>query len=101
MTHVLQLECAILRKRLDASRRTHDDVRALLLEHLLLLLDVDTTEDDANLCVRSVHAEAFEFVADLVRELARVAEHNRVDFSVDGLNLLQHSKNEHCRLTHA
>ena len=48
-----------------------------------------------------VHREPLKLVADLVGQLARVADDDRADLAVDGVELLEDREHEDGRLAHA
>lgn len=52
-------------------------MRWVLLEHLLVLFDRNTTIDGLRLHIESVLAETFEFLLDLMGQLAGVAQDQR------------------------
>ena len=72
-----------------AARRADDDVRRLRLEDALVLRDGHAAVEDLRLHVGQVAREALELVLDLVGELARVAEHERADGALLGVELVQ------------
>mmetsp|Transcript_32415 Transcript_32415/g.81591 ORF Transcript_32415/g.81591 Transcript_32415/m.81591 type:complete len:218 (-) Transcript_32415:273-926(-) len=90
VTALLQADVAVAGKRLESPRGGHNHVGGLLLELLLLLLEVHTTEHHHDMHVGQVRGEALELVADLVRQLARVAQNQGAHLSGHGLELLQH-----------
>mmetsp|Transcript_36516 Transcript_36516/g.72731 ORF Transcript_36516/g.72731 Transcript_36516/m.72731 type:complete len:361 (-) Transcript_36516:1523-2605(-) len=77
------LELLLAHQLQHASGCAHDDVGALGLEDALVLIDGHAAEEDFGLHVGQVAREALKLVADLVGELAGVAE----DEGTDGLLL--------------
>eukprot|EP00754_Rhynchopus_humris_P039664 Rhum_TRINITY_DN22786_c0_g1::Rhum_TRINITY_DN22786_c0_g1_i1::g.176016::m.176016 len=88
-----------------AARRAHADGRevvVLLLEQRLVGRDGHAAVEDAHLRVREVLREADELPLDLVRQLARVHEHDALHhLLVALLNLVERGQHEHGRLAHA
>mmetsp|Transcript_105623 Transcript_105623/g.278915 ORF Transcript_105623/g.278915 Transcript_105623/m.278915 type:complete len:452 (-) Transcript_105623:37-1392(-) len=85
----------------DAAGSADQDLRAGLLEHLLVLANGDAAIDNATLHVREVLGEAVELVLDLVRELTRVADHHSPDDLFTRIDLLQARQDKDRRLAHA
>jgi hypothetical protein len=85
----------------DAAGSAHDDVGALGLEDALVLLHRDAAVEDLGLDVGQVAREALELVADLVGELARVAEHEGAHLLLLGLELVQRREHKDGGLAHA
>ncbi len=101
MLDLVQLEIARLDESQHASGSSNDNVRSVVLQHVLVGLDGQTSVDDFDLHVGHVLLETSKLVVDLIGQLARVAHDNRVDFSIDRLNLLQSGNHEHGSLTHS
>lgn len=97
---LLEADVAVLGERLEAPGGGHDHAGRLLLELLPLLLDVDPTKHHRDVDVGQVGAEALELVADLIGQLAGVAQDERAHLAGHGLELLQHGEHEHSCLTH-
>ena len=75
MFDVLQIERLLSGECQDATGRANDDVRTVGLENLLVFLDGHAAEEDGDLDAVHIFAEAFVLLADLERQLARVAQH--------------------------
>lgn len=103
VAHRREVERALVGELLDAPRGADDDRGRVALELGALLLDVEAAEVVADLDVGHELGEARELVADLVRELARVAEHDgeHLGLVVGDLDLLQDRDHKHRRLAHA
>ena len=69
---VLGVEGLVLDKGQDSSRGTDHDVGAVVLQHLLILLDADTTKEDGDLDVVKVLAETLVLLVNLEGQLPRV-----------------------------
>lgn len=99
------VEVLLVDERQHAAGRADDDVRLVVLERRDVLLDADAAVEDGGAHLRQVLLEAVKLVADLERELARVAHHQRLHAAVlvAGLDveLLQHRQHKHGRLAHA
>jgi hypothetical protein len=94
-------ESLVADKSLETTWSTNNDVGAgvLVLEGFHVRLDGSTTIEDGCLDVGHILAETVVLITNLVSKLTSVAhDHNR-NFSVDGLDLLQSSKDEDSRLT--
>jgi len=81
---VREIEVALVDELLDTTGSADDDVGHLGLEEVLVLLYGDTAEEDLDLDLRHVFGETEVLLADLVCELAGVAE----DEGVDGVVVL-------------
>ena len=79
MFDVLEVECLVVGQSLDASWCPHHDVWAVLLEHLLISLDGQTTEEHSHLHIVGVLAEALILFADLEGQLTSVAQNQHWD----------------------
>ena len=66
---VLGVERLVLDQGQDPPRGTHHDVRAVVLQHLLVLLDADTTKEDGDLDVVKVLAETLVLLINLEGQL--------------------------------
>mmetsp|Transcript_59286 Transcript_59286/g.168586 ORF Transcript_59286/g.168586 Transcript_59286/m.168586 type:complete len:469 (-) Transcript_59286:2-1408(-) len=98
---LVELQVLLAKKAEDAAGRTDQNLRAGLLEHLLVLANGDAAIDNATLHVREVLGEAVELVLDLVRELTRVADHHSPDDLFTRIDLLQARQDKDRRLAHA
>lgn len=75
-------------------------MRRIVLQHVLVSFDRDTTIDGLSLNVVSVLAETFELLLDLMGELASMAEHQRTDGVGVLLESIQHRDAEDGSLAH-
>ena len=98
---VIELEIARLDQLQHAARGANDDVGSVGLELLLVGRDRHATVDDKRLDVAHVLLESVELLADLVGQLARVAQDKRLHFSGHGVDLVERRQHEDGRLTHA
>ena len=69
MLDVLSVERLILHEGEDAAGRTDHDVRAVVLQGLLVLLDADTSKEDRNFDVVKVLAESLVLLVYLEGQL--------------------------------
>lgn len=69
---VLQVEGFVAHQREDSARRPDHDVRAALLQDVLVLLDGHATEEHGHLDRGHVLGEALVLLADLKSQLTRV-----------------------------
>ena len=76
MLDVLGVEGLVLDQGQDSPRGTHHDVRAVVLQHLLVLLDADTTKEDRDLDVVKVLAESLVLLVNLEGQLPRGVHKN-------------------------
>ena len=65
VAHAAQLEIALLGQLLEAAGRADDDVRGVVFQHVLVLLDGQAAKEVGDLDARHVDGEALELVADL------------------------------------
>ena len=70
---VLGVEGLVLDQGQDPPRGTHHDVRAVVLQHLLVLLDADTTKEDRDLDVVKVLTETLVLLVNLEGQLPRMS----------------------------
>jgi len=100
---VVQLQLLLLQQLQHPARRAHHYVGHLALQQLAVLRDGDAAEEHLHLHVRQVLGEAEVLLADLIGQLAGVAEDEGVHLAFDGYELLQRGEDEHCGLcsTHA
>ena len=75
MLDVFQVEGLLARESEDAAGCADDDVWTVCLEDRLVLLDGHAPEEHSDLDVVHVLAEALILLADLERQLSRVAQH--------------------------
>ena len=68
---VLGVEGLVLDQGQDSSGGTDHDVRAVVLQHLLILLDADTTKEDRDLDVVKVLTETLVLLVDLEGQLPK------------------------------
>ena len=68
---VLGVECLVLDQHQDPPWGTDHDVRAVVLQHLLVLLDADTTKEDRDLDIVKVLAETLVLLVNLEGQLPR------------------------------
>ena len=69
MLDVLGVEGLVLHQSQDATRGPDHDVRAVVLQGLLVLLDADTTKEHGDLDVVKVLAESLVLFVDLEGQL--------------------------------
>merc|ERR1719237_716083 len=97
---VLEVELLAPDQRQDPAGSADDDVRAVGLEHLLVLGDRQATEEHSGLDAGHVLGEPLVLFADLEGELPGVAHDEHGDLSVLRLDLLQGGQHEDGRLAH-
>lgn len=100
MLAVLQAKNLVSEQGEDATRSAHNDVRAIILQDFMILLNADTAIEDASLHSGHVLTEAFIFILDLESQFTSVAEDEDRYLARDGLKLLQSGQNEYGRLAH-
>lgn len=100
-TNTAETKGLVAHEGLETAGGTDDDVGTgiLVLQCLHIRLDGSTAVEDTSLDVRHVLAETVVLIANLVGQLSSVAHNNDRDLAVDGLNLLQSSKNKDCGLS--
>lgn len=69
MLDVLQVEGLVPTESQDAARSPDHNVRAVVLHHLLILLDADPAKENSRLCVVEVFAEPLILLVDLEGQL--------------------------------
>lgn len=96
------LEALVAHERVHTARSADNNVGALglILEHGLVLGNGCATVDDTSAHIGHVLGESSVLVADLVRKLTSVAEHENRDLAVDRLDLLERSKDKDSSLAH-
>ena len=72
MLDVLSVEGLVLDQRQDTSGGTDHNVRAVVLQHLFILLNADTTKEDGDFDVVKVLAETLILFVDLEGQLPRM-----------------------------
>mmetsp|Transcript_13392 Transcript_13392/g.34357 ORF Transcript_13392/g.34357 Transcript_13392/m.34357 type:complete len:374 (-) Transcript_13392:267-1388(-) len=100
VAHRGQVKKLLVAQRQHAPGRAHHNVRRVLLQHLLVLLDRQAPEEIGHLDALKVPAKALKLVADLERQLTGVAQHDGRHLALLRLQLLQHGQHEDCSLTH-
>lgn len=70
MFDVLEVEAAVSTEGQDPARCSHDNVGAVALKGLLVLLDADSTKEDSRLHIVKVLAEPFILLVDLEGKLS-------------------------------
>ena len=75
MFDMLQVQRLLARQGQDAAGRADDDVGAVRLEDLFVLLNGHPPEEDGDLDGVHVLAEALVLLADLERQFSGVAQH--------------------------
>lgn len=100
MLDVLQVESVATGQSEDTTRRADHNVRTVLLQRLLVLLDSNAAEEDAHLDVGHVLAESLVLLADLEGQLSRVTHDENGDLTIYGLDLLQSGEHKDGRLAH-
>lgn len=72
---MFSVEGLVSNQRHDPPWRPHNDVRAVVLDHLLVLLDTDPTKEHGDLDIVKIFAESLVFLVDLECQLSmRVRE---------------------------
>ena len=89
MLDVFEVEDLLSAESERPSRCSHDDVRTVALDGLLVLLDAHAAEEHAHLDGRHVLAEPLVLLGDLERQLASVTHDQHRDLTVDGIELLE------------
>ena len=85
----------------DSAGCSDDDVWAVGLQHLLVLLDADAAEEHCNLDIIQVFRKPLILFMNLEGQLACVAHDKHADLSVHRLDLLEGGKDEHSCLAHS
>ena len=80
---MLQVESASSGQCQDTSRSTDNNVRAILFDRLLVLLDANATKENSNLYSRHVFTKALVFLTDLKGQLSGVAHDQDGHLTVD------------------
>lgn len=75
MLDVFEAQGLVADKSEDPAWRANHDVRTVLLQHVLVLLDGQTAEEHCSFDGGHVFGEALVFFADLEGQLTRVAHH--------------------------
>mmetsp|Transcript_24253 Transcript_24253/g.41165 ORF Transcript_24253/g.41165 Transcript_24253/m.41165 type:complete len:283 (-) Transcript_24253:275-1123(-) len=99
--HLGEVQVLSVGKIKDATRGTNNNVRLVVSKGLNVLLNVDTSVEDAGLNILQVLGESLIFSLNLVRQFTGVCEHQHMHFSVDRGDLVQSSQNEHRGLSHS
>lgn len=100
--HAASLQALVTNESVHATRRAHDDMRALglILEDRLVVGDRGTAIENGGAHARHVLGEPSVFIPDLVGQFTRVTQDDHAHVSVHRLDLLQGSQDEHSRLSH-
>ena len=77
MLDVLQVEGLVTAEGQDATGSPHHNVRAVALQHLLILLDADPTKEHGRLDVVEILTEPLVLLVDLERQLSAASEGGR------------------------
>jgi len=103
VAQVRQIKRLLLRQRLDPTRRSHDDMRALarVLQHLPVLLHRKPSEEVTDPHVLHVGRKTLILVANLERQLARMTQDQHAHLAVHRLELLERRDDKDGRLSHA
>ena len=101
MLDALGEQLLLTHKLEDAAGGSDDDVGALRLENALVLGDGDAAVEDLGLNVGQVAGESLKLVANLVGQLAGVAEDESADGVLLGLKLVEGGEDEDRGLAHA
>lgn len=96
MFDVGSVERLVANKRVQATRGSHNDMRACILgfEDLGIRFLARTAVEDGCSNIWHVFAESFVFLLDLVGKLACVTEHNHTNLTCCRLDLLQRRDDE-------
>ena len=71
---MLCVECLVLDQSQDAAGSSNNNVRAVVLQNLLVLLNADATKEDRNFDVVKVLAESLVLFVDLKCQLSGMCE---------------------------
>mmetsp|Transcript_74620 Transcript_74620/g.129468 ORF Transcript_74620/g.129468 Transcript_74620/m.129468 type:complete len:276 (-) Transcript_74620:8-835(-) len=97
-----QIQILVSQESQHAAGSADHDMGAIILQHLLVLGNGYSSIDHAHLHICEVLCESVKFVLDLISQLPCVAEHDNLHrLFCNVCKLLQASKHEYCRLTHA
>ena len=96
-----QLQVALTDKSEQTPRGAHNNVRAVVLQHRLVLADWYTSVKHGGLHVREILTESLVLVHNLKCEFTGVAENKDPDLAVLRVKLVKGRKHEHGRLSHA
>jgi len=97
---ILKAECLGADQAENTSGCADNNVGAVLLEHLLVLLNWHTAKEDGDLHAVHVLAESLVLFRDLEGQLASVAHNDDGNVAIDRLELLECSEDEDGGLTH-
>ena len=97
---ILQTQLLALDQGEDAARSSNNNVRTVVLQHLLVLGDGHASEEDSDLDILEELAEPLILLADLEGELPGVAHDQHRDLTIHWLNLLERGQHEDCSLAH-
>mmetsp|Transcript_67655 Transcript_67655/g.209187 ORF Transcript_67655/g.209187 Transcript_67655/m.209187 type:complete len:267 (+) Transcript_67655:509-1309(+) len=101
LRQLVELQVLVAQEAEHAAGGADQDVGATVPEHLAVPRDGYAAVHDARLHVLEVLGKAVELVLDLVGQLPRVADDQRPDGLLRGIQLLQTGEHEDGRLAHA
>lgn len=85
MLDMLQIEGLLSCKCQDSSRGSHDDVRTVGFEYLLVLLDANSSKENCNLDVTHVLTEPFILFVNLEGQFSSVAHYQHANLTINRL----------------
>lgn len=97
---MFQIKGLLSRQCQYSSRCTDNDVWAVGLQYLLILLDVNSSKENCNLDITHVLTKPFILLMNLECQLSRVAHDQHTDLAINWLKLLECSKDKHCCFAH-
>mmetsp|Transcript_93969 Transcript_93969/g.148520 ORF Transcript_93969/g.148520 Transcript_93969/m.148520 type:complete len:209 (+) Transcript_93969:627-1253(+) len=97
----LQLQIFVTAQCKNATRRADQNLWTTVFQHLLVFVNRHATIHDRGFHISEKLCEAFEFVFDLVRELARMADDKHLHRLLGCIHLLQTCEHEDSSLAHS
>mmetsp|Transcript_9687 Transcript_9687/g.26196 ORF Transcript_9687/g.26196 Transcript_9687/m.26196 type:complete len:227 (-) Transcript_9687:109-789(-) len=101
LRELVELQVLLARQAEHAARGANEDMRAIVLQHLLILGYRHTAVHHACLHVLEVLGEPVELMLDLIGQLTRVAHHQDLHALLRWVNLLKARQHEDRCLAHA
>mmetsp|Transcript_13229 Transcript_13229/g.30885 ORF Transcript_13229/g.30885 Transcript_13229/m.30885 type:complete len:226 (-) Transcript_13229:39-716(-) len=101
MLYAVELEILIPSQSQNATGGSHHNVRAVVLENFLVLLDRDSSVKDSGLYLRQVLAESLVLVGNLESEFTGVANNQNRDLGLFHIGLLEGREGKDGGFTHS
>merc|ERR1719273_1139728 len=100
MFQVFQWELFALDEGEDPAWSSHNNMRTVALQNLLILRDRHPSKKHSNLDVGEKLGEPLVLLTDLEGQLSGVTHHQHRNLSIHGLNLLESSQNKYSSFPH-